>query len=89
MWKLTVPAALILFCLSLTGCGSTRQISKIEYIEKHLPPAPTEPSYYQVTWEKCSNKYCLNVTAAKNLLKNIELLEGYAGELKTILEEER
>jgi hypothetical protein len=72
--------------MNLTGCGSVRQISSIEYVEKQLPPTPVEPCYYRVTWDKCSDKYCLNSEGAKALLKNIELMKGYASELKIILD---
>lgn len=77
---------MILFCMSLIACSSTKQIVKTEYIKQQVPDLPKEPEYYPVQWQSKDGIYYFDTENAKNLLKNRELDKGYQKEMRTILE---
>ncbi len=77
---------MILFCMSLIGCSSTKQIVKTEYIKQQIPDLPKEPEYYPVQWQVKDGLYYFNAENAKNLLKNRELDKAYQEETKEILQ---
>lgn len=71
--------------MNLIGCSATKQIVKTEHIKQQVPELPKEPEYYPVMWLDKNGMYCINNEAAKNLLKNIEIMKGYQEEMQKIL----
>jgi len=60
---------------------------KTEYIRQQVPPLPSRPEYYPVTFVKQENRYCTaDEDSAKNLLKNRVLDKGYQAEMRGSLE---
>lgn len=47
---------------------------------------PALPEFYPVKWHKKGGSYCVDPEAAKGLLKNRALTDGYEGDLREILE---
>jgi len=77
--------ALMLCLMLLTACGSS-QVIKTEYVYQQVPPLPAPPELYPVQWQRSGALYSVDEQNAKALLKNWELLRGYATELRIILE---
>ena len=88
---------LILFSsIILTGC-STKVVEKPVYIEKpvvvekpvyikpSIPELPKRPKLKKVKFEKIGEYYCTTKEGAKQLLKNIYMLDNYSRELETII----
>lgn len=71
--------------LSLTACFSTPLV-KTEFIKAEIPPAPVLPEMYEVRWQASAGCYCLDEENAKNLLKNIMLLQAHDRALAELLE---
>jgi hypothetical protein len=80
---------MILFCTSLIGCSSSKQIVKTEYIKQQVSELPKEPEYYEVKWQEKNGIYCVDKDNAKNLLKNRELDKGYQEEMREILKHQK
>jgi len=78
---------MILFCMSLIGCSSTKQIVKTEYIKQTVPDLPPAPEYYPVIWQVNGSMYCVAEDSALNMLKNRELDKGYQEEMREILKQ--
>jgi len=61
---------------------------KTEYVRQQVPPLPSRPEYYPVTFVKQDNRYCTSDDdSARNLLKNRALDKGYQAEMRGALED--
>lgn len=75
----------ILCLLSLTAC-SHAPLVKTEYIRPEVPAIPAMPQMYDVRFQASGGCYCLDEDNAKNLLKNILLLQAHDTAVTGILE---
>ncbi len=72
--------------MSLIACSPPKQIVKTEYIRQQVPALPALPTFYSVTWQATGVNYCLDESQVKELLKNIEIMKSYQGEMRGILQ---
>ncbi len=84
--KRAIMLLLILFLASLIACSPAKQIVKTEYIKQEVPTLPALPTFYLVIWKAADGNYCLDEAQAKELLKNVEIMKSYQGEMRGILQ---
>ena len=75
---------MIFLMLSMAGCSNP--IVKTEYIKPTIPELPAPPDYYEVTWQKVGELYCVDGRGAKGILKNWELSKDYVAQHREIIE---